>query len=403
MITTRASDNAAEQQGIVRNLRTLSRSISKQSSMVLNSLYHTYKTNEVSLSLAKLLITTVISLTLDNWWRFGSAGSHSGVVDSCSNPDHTICSSFCNDTYIVDVPIAHDDYTLDDDVFARPRIHRGSNPFSESYCIAFFRKDCAYEYWLTFRLVPICMHAVAFLMQFAVWWYYKTFTPQQEQFNTIISYRFPEVPGAEEVALSGDSMQDFVSMLRQLMKRPSDSIFSFLQVATVLYAWGELWFPPIFCNDIRPLSLYYFPIMITLIDFTHFNLFVARRLVATKKYHHATLALLHVEMFFVYITVSLLLSGVFVAGVVSDLCGRVWWQCMRIAYSLGGANIFSISWPEKAPHERSTAGTGTKTKAGETEMVTNPMSEKEATTDVTTVPVVAGAPSNSDGFWDGSL
>jgi hypothetical protein len=341
--------------GLKRQLSNLAKTVVRRSSLLVTELRKTYKTNEVSFSICKLCLSTIISMTLTDWWTYGDKDVNSRVLGSCSNTNVDACHSFCHDTFVVAVTIEHDDFVIDDDLFGRPVVHRGENPYTESYCVANFKEDCAYRYWMMFRLVPIFLHIIGFLLQFVMWWYYSNFTPQQEQFNCIIAYWFPEVVLTDTVQAEEVPVRDFGALLRRLVKRPSDSIFSFLNVITILFVWTELWWPPLYCNPLRPLSLYYYPILISMLDISHFNFFVATRLAAMKEYRRAVLALLNVEMLAVYLTVSMLLSVVFAAGCISDLGQRLYWLCIRMFYCTSRERT-EAAWPQ-SPKQRS-AGTG---------------------------------------------
>jgi len=216
----------------------------------------------------KLLLAIVISLTINNWWSFGGGRGNNHLIDSCSNPTPGNCHSHCDDIVIIDVDFITDDFTLVN-VDGLNLKNRTAHEVEDPYCIAEFRSDCAYGYWLVFKLVPIAFHIAGFLIQLMTWWYYKDFTPQQKQYDVLIAHLYPEVYD------STAGKVNYYEMFRGLLERPYASVFGLLEVLTVVYVWGELLHPSVYCGSVRPLSLYYYPLAMSLLELTKFNFYVA--------------------------------------------------------------------------------------------------------------------------------
>ena len=244
----------------------------------------------------------------------------------------------------MDVNITDDDYKIDDVQYGFPEVDITTHYTNDPFCVAEFRGECAYKYWLIFKLVPIMLHVLGFVLQCLTWRYYKDFTPQQRQYDTIIAYRYPDLYGDCASAGIGEETQSkYRAMFDELLIRPSDSIFSFIEIVTVFYVWGELWFPPIYCGSVRPLSLYYYPILMTTLELTKFNIYICIRICTTRRYVEALFALINADMFVANLWISAALAGLFVVGLVKDLGARLGGcsrrLCSSLFYDVGSA------WP----------------------------------------------------------
>ncbi len=120
-----------------------------------------------------------------------------------------------------------------------------------------------------------------------------------------------------------------MALLNQLSRRTFFNVFAFIEMFTVVYVWGELRYPPVFCGATRPLSLYYYPIALSMLDLIKFNIYVAVEHWKSGCHLDAALAPLNLEMFITNLWVTAALSVMFVVGVLTDLC--------RATKSLGGS------------------------------------------------------------------
>ena len=301
----------------------------------------------VVLTLFKLLLAVVMSLAINNWWSFSHGSGNNHLIDSCSNPTPGNCHSYCDDIVIIDVDITTDDFTFvtgDTLTVKNTTVHEIEDP----YCIAEFRSNCAYRYWLVFKLVPITFHIAGFLMQLVTWWYYKDFTPQEKQYDVLIAHLYPEVSASADSAQEGATVVrvDYRDMFRGLLERPYASAFGLLEVLTVVYVWGELLYPPVYCGSARPLSLYYYPLAMTLLELTKFNFYVSTVLSERKRYDRALFALLNIEMMGTTAWVTTLLAIIFLLGSVYDCCLRLKWLLQLAAYKLCGQGTSALGMPE---------------------------------------------------------
>jgi len=289
----------------------------------------------VSLTLLKLIVAVIVSLTLNTWWIHSGDNS---VVDSCSNPTVGQCHSFCGDLVTIVVPLQDDDYFIVDDAYI-PNVNNVTHYSSESYCIADIDSDCAYGYWLLFKLVPILCHVLGFLLQCISLWYYKTFVPQERQYDTIIEYLYPEVAAyvknessTLKAAGSAAPSVHYSAMFSDLTLNPLDSSFAFIEVFTTVYVWGELVYPPVYCGPVRPLTLYYYPILMSLLDLTKFNFYVSAKLFDRSR-GRSFFALLNVEMFVTNGWTMVVLAILFPFGVIHACLGIVRW-CHSCVYGV---------------------------------------------------------------------
>jgi len=295
----------------------------------------------VTICVVKSAIVIGISLYLTNWWTYSGGNSvprNQDIVESCANPVVGNCYSFCGDVSQVDVQITDDDIAFDDyDV--PPVMHVTERTTTSSYCIANLPGHCAYDFWLVFTLVPLVLHLVQLNLQLVSWWYYKEFTPQQKQYDTVILYLYPQAyvkDTTRRVVItrkgqgegSGEGY-DYQGMLQQLQTPTFYSIFAFIEIFTVVYVWGELQFPSTYCGSVRPLSLYYYPIFMTLLDITKFNIYVSAQYVYSGMLLDGLLALFNIEMFVSNLWITTVLAVMFAlnltaatwSAVVILLCG----------------------------------------------------------------------------------
>jgi Leucine-rich repeat (LRR) protein len=293
----------------------------------------------VIITLFKLVLAVVFSMGLNDWWSLGQGPER--VVESCSNPVAGHCYSICQDVVTVEINITTDDYTIDDVIYASyPLVTAGRHYESDAYCIAEVQSSCAFNYWLVFKLVPIMLHLTGFLLQCFTWWFYQEFTPQQKQYDIVIAHLYPEVlstgAGADG-STAGRELIDRGAMIRELSRNPSYGVFAFLEVVTMVYVWGELVFPPVYCGAVRPLSLYYYPVLMTMLELTKFNFYVVSVLAYSvpRRPMLAVLSLLNAEMLVSNTWVSVVIAAVFVSRAAVDLF--VW---------LRGCCVGDSAWPE---------------------------------------------------------
>ena len=315
-----------------------------------------YNSAVVSITFIKLVIAVCISMIINDWWSLNTTDGQDQLVESCTNPTVGNCNSFCNDVSIVNITVYSDDYTFDDDT-GKPDITTTEHPGFVLSCQADFDGACAYQFWVQFKLVPIMFHVLGFLLQCIGWWFDKTFSPQQRQYNIIIAYIYPDFYNGSSdtvqveknkivVTLTGDRWKDYKVMFTELMKRPADSVFSFLEVLTVIYVWGELRFPPIYCGAVRPLSLYFYPILMTMIDLIKFNAYVFTRLFRVKCYGEALMSLSNLEFFVTNLWITLVLAAAFVIGLGADAVSKLKWSYKMLIFSFTRTGV--EKWPAAA-------------------------------------------------------
>lgn len=349
----------------------------------------------IPMAFVKLLMVIGITMGLSDWWKYGfiDRAARNEVVESCSNPSVGNCYSLCGSPSVVQVQIIDDDFGFDD-VYTPPHIKVTESSFVVSYCVAELLGSCAFDYWLAFKLVPLLLHVLQFLLQCFAWWWYKDFTPQQKQYDLTISYLYPEVNLSERscddnisinkpnecnnedsdsansmsssmsssssgsitiaysrhnICSSSNSISDIQSssksqsqcadkgkdqgfspssdnkwahlssLVGQLTRHTFFCSFSFIEVFTIMYVWGELQYPPVFCGSKRPLSLYYYPILMSLLDLTKFNVYVAVKHCGQQRFGDALFALLNLDMFLSNLWISVVLSVMFVVGLIFSM------------------------------------------------------------------------------------
>lgn len=238
---------------------------------------------------------------------------------------------------------------IDDQQYGFPEVFTFAHYTESEYCVSELLGECAYTYWLIFKLVPILLHVLGFILQCLTWWHFKDFTPQQRQYDSILSHLYPDLYNDEyddnqsgrgddkvgnpnvadpsSFASSKNTHNTYVVMFKELMIRPSDSVFSFIEMTTVFYVWGELWFPPIYCGSVRPLSLYYYPILMSLLELMKFNVYTGIRICTKGRYLEGLFAVLNLDMFITNFWISVVLASLFVSGLVTALSKNIKWSC----------------------------------------------------------------------------
>ena len=172
-----------------------------------------------------------------------------------------------------------------------------------------------------------------FVLFLQCWCLYKDhdFIPQKLQYNIIIQYLYPDKESRIE-KWEGSSSMSFRSMLMRLMDRPFYNIFPFIEFSIALYVWGELLYPSTNCNNVPPLSSYYYPILMTLFDMCKLNLYNAGIHMEKNEYMHAIAASFDLYSIFFYIVLSAVLGIHFIYYIVKWACVSIYYilkQCIR--------------------------------------------------------------------------
>ena len=220
---------------------------------------------------------------LDDWWTYGSSSSdirNNEIIESCSNTDAANCFSFCPGNIEIITTSVTDDY------FGEQR------DTVLSHCIANLPGSCGYRYWLIFKLVPLLIHVFVLFLQCWCLYVYAEFTPQAIQYG----------------------------------------IFPFMEFAVAVYVWGELFYPSTNCNNVAPLSFYYYPILMTVFDMCKFNLYNSNQYWKRNEYVNALSASLDLYSFCFYTVLSVLLGLYFIYSMMRLIC----------------VQIYQLSWYERA-------------------------------------------------------
>ena len=133
---------------------------------------------------------------------------------------------------------------------------------------------------------------------------------------------------------------DRLAMVQELQHPRFYTVFAFVELITLVYVWGELLYPPVYCGAVRPLSLYYYPILMSLLDLMKLNIYLGRKLVKAGRALEGVCALLDARCIVTHAWTTVVLGLLFVGGALLDAgsllcCGR------KRAYR------DSVSWPEE--------------------------------------------------------
>ena len=298
-----------------------------------SKIFQKLKKSFITLALIKLILALLISLTINDWWSYGR--NDDSLVESCSSTIVTNCNSYCNEIIIVDVNITDDDFTVDVDAFP-PKIISQSHYGLVSYCIAQLPGHCAYDYWVVFKFVPFTLHVLQFVLQCAFWFVALEFAPQQRQFDLIIDTLYSDISKDTTGSGSGTGtarpwllgcdwswVECRVELIKDLEIPELYSIFAFIEIFTVIYVWGELQYPAVYCGNVRPLSLYYYPILMSLLDMIKLNMYMFSTQLKKKQLLSALFALFNVEIFITNTWVTFVLSLMYIWHIVGTCYGYV--------------------------------------------------------------------------------
>jgi len=189
---------------------------------------------------------------------------------------------------------------------------------------------------MVYKLVPLLLTVLQFLLQIACFLHRNAFDPQRVQFeiiadhvhsvigrkyqatnkpiNGLAAIRQSTTTGIINNALA-DTDAGFVNMLRVFFKDPLYCFFSFIELFTVTYVWMELEFSPVSCGNQFRLSHLYYPLVLTALDFGKLNFYLALKSLRAGEMLRAAASLLNLEIFFIYAVTSVLLAVVFVVGI----------------------------------------------------------------------------------------
>jgi len=312
-------------------------------------------TTVFGIAVMKFLLGVAIALHNSNWWTYSGGrevSRNDAVLASCSNPTAGDCYAFCGDVIVIPVDIPGDDLVISDVGFhdvAKSVLHFQNS----SYCVATLPGYCGYEFWLDFKLLPLLLQFLGLALQVVLWKFGSgdfAGTPQRAQYNSILDELYPQL------SLSGADRQENPSnrtlaaiwaaradLVRRLSTPVFPCIFWFLELVTVVYVWGEVVFPPIYCGSVVPLSLYYYPIMMSLLDLGKFNIYTSVQLFKAKRRVESALALLDLQLFLTHLWLTVAMGLVFLGALVRD-CRLGWVFCWDVALGRRA----QASWAEKA-------------------------------------------------------
>jgi len=201
-------------------------------------------------------------------------------------------------------------------------------------------------------MVPLLLHVVGFILQLGTWWICGDFVPQQKQYDEIIANLYPQVYDANKSRACDIGVAGRLRLLRKLASPISYSVFAFLEILTVTYVWGELLFPPLYCGLVRPLSMYYYPVLMSLLDLLKFNIYVASRLLRSKRFVEGLFALLDIELFATNLWLTCALGLLFIRYVLCECTVGVW----RLIQSVFGLpQELRLAWAVSSPASETTA------------------------------------------------
>ena len=269
-----------------------------------------YKYNYYSayVSFAKLIVVIFLVLWIDDYWYY-CANNSTDMIETCTSAEYNNCNSYCDDVTTTLV-------TTNDDIFM---FHYSTG----GYCTARFDGNCACKYWQRFMLLPLFMHLMHFILQTICFVCFYQLDPQQIHYNIINKYLTMEV---------GSAYEWWSEVLRELCQQPYYSGFAFIEIITMVYVWLELWFTPVHCGGHIRLSQVYFPLFMTLLDISKYNIYMSFKHIRNNQWGASVTALFNLRFLGVYFLLTVVLGGVYACTVTMDGCKRLyndWWRLCR--------------------------------------------------------------------------
>ena len=268
-----------------------------------------YKYNYYSayVSFGKLIIVIFLVLWIDDYWYY-CAHESSHIIEACTSVEYNKCNSYCDDVSTTLV-------TTNDDIGLKHYTTGG-------YCTASFDGACACKYWQRFMLLPLFMHFLHFVWQAVCFSCFFQLDPQQIHYNIINKYLTMEVKG---------NMYEWISgLLHELCRQPYYSGFAFIEIVTMVYVWLELWISPVHCGGHIRLSQVYFPLFMTLLDISKYNIYMSFKHIRSKEYIASVTAFFNLYFMWVYFMLTVVLGFVYAYTVSMDGCRYLYYTCVRL-------------------------------------------------------------------------
>lgn len=327
----------------------------------MSSLLQRYKRlfrNTLIIAFCKVLIMLFISLFVARYWTYcplGTPGSANTEVASCTSEFLGTCKSYCSGG------VSETLFTISDDVYAHHKSQEG-------YCTATFDGSCACQYWQVYRLVPLLLNVLQFVLLVGCFVFYNSFDPQRIQYEIISDHVYSIIGQQQRYGHALNQSQDkelrqsavkgthnsnsnhsnssgsgsthsdsidvrasttssfissalanqqgFMDMLVLFFADPLYCYFSFIEVYTVGYVWMELPFSPVSCGNQFQISRLYYPLILTVLDFGKLNFYISLKSFRKGEGLKAWTSLLNLEIFFIYVLISMVLAVIFVVGLI---------------------------------------------------------------------------------------
>ena len=258
-----------------------------------------YKYNHYTamISFTKLILVIFLVLWIDDYW-FYCTSHGDDVIETCTSVEYDQCHTYCDDVSTTLV-------TVNDDIAFKYHSTSG-------YCTAHFDGTCACRYWQRFMLVPLFMHLLHFIWQAICLGCYYQLDPQQIHYNIINKYLTKEAVSSRYEWLA--------DLLGELFEQPYYSGFAFIEIVTMVYVWLELWYSPVHCGGTIRLSQVYFPLLMTLLDISKYNVYLSMKHVRQGQYVASIAAFFNVYFLLVYFILTVLLGCLYGYTIVKDVC-----------------------------------------------------------------------------------
>jgi hypothetical protein len=152
----------------------------KKSSSRVNNRCLKFTSSVLFVASVKLLCVVLLTLLIEPWWEY--VRDPNGIVDSCTNTQRSACHSHCHEIRMVNTSVA----------INLPSLLLELN-VNNPYYIAEFDGRCALGYWGLFKLVPLGLIIVQFVLQCVCYFLFDEFVPQQQQYDAILKCSYPEL------------------------------------------------------------------------------------------------------------------------------------------------------------------------------------------------------------------
>ena len=133
-----------------------------------------------------------------------------------------------------------------------------------------------------------------------------------------------------------DRYEWMLELLSELFEQPYYSGFAFIEIITMIYVWLELWYSPVQCSNTIRLSQVYFPLLMTLLDISKYNVYISMQHIRQKQVTAAVTSFFNMYFLISYFILTILLGCLYGYTILMDIykiCVYMLCKCNLCTYN----------------------------------------------------------------------